>query len=206
MAAACFLPCPMNTPYPLLRQQLAAHAAACPQQAALARQFAALLDDAHNPFVRERLEGHFTGSAWLVSADGQRVLLMHHRKLERWLQPGGHADGDTDLAAVALKEASEESGLAQLALQDGVIFDLDRHWIPERASVPGHWHFDVRYVVRCVGSEAFVANAESLALAWREVKDIAQDAGADDSLRRMAARWLGGMSNEWREKRNELAE
>lgn len=174
-----------------LRQQLAAHAAACPAQAGLGEEFGQLLDAADNPFLRQRLAGHFTGSAWLVSADGQRALLMHHRKLGRWLQPGGHADGDTDLAAVALKEAQEESGLPALRLEDGRIFDLDRHWIPERGQVPGHWHFDVRYVVRCTGSERFTANAESLALAWREVSEIATDPASDDSLARMARRWLG---------------
>lgn len=173
-----------------LRQQLQAHAQACPAQAGLAAGFAGLLDDGEAAFLRERLAGHFTGSAWLVSADGQRALLMHHRKLDRWLQPGGHADGDTDLAAVALKEAQEESGLPALRLEDGVIFDLDRHWIPARGEVPGHWHFDVRYVVRNVGSEVFQLNPESLALAWREVAAIAADRASDASLVRMARRWL----------------
>ena len=77
--------------------------------------------------------GHFTGSAWLVSADGQRVLLTHHRKLHRWLQLGGHADGEGDLAAVALREAQEESGLGGLSVED-FVFDLDRHLIPERGA------------------------------------------------------------------------
>ena len=173
-----------------LRAQLLAHAQADPTQGALAQDFIALLDDAADPFVRARLAGHFTGSAWLVSADGRRALLMHHRKLERWLQPGGHADGERDLAAVALKEAAEESGLEQLHLEDGQIFDLDRHWIPERGEVPGHWHYDVRYVVRNAGSEAFVINPESLALAWRQVAEIANDPASDASLARMARRWL----------------
>jgi 8-oxo-dGTP pyrophosphatase MutT (NUDIX family) len=75
-------------------------------------RISALLDGPGiDPFTRERLEGHFTGSAWLVSGDGLRVLLTHHRKLGRWLQLGGHADGDRDLARVALREAEEESGL-----------------------------------------------------------------------------------------------
>jgi 8-oxo-dGTP pyrophosphatase MutT (NUDIX family) len=174
-----------------LRAQLQAHAQADPAQAALAAQFIDLLDDSADAFVRERLAGHFTGSAWLVSADGARALLMHHRKLQRWLQPGGHADGERDLAAVALKEAQEESGLGQLRLEDGQIFDLDKHWIPERADVPGHWHFDVRYVIRNTGSEAFVINPESLALAWRAIADIATDPASDASLARMARRWLG---------------
>ena len=92
----------MSDPSAGLRAALLAHARRCPGQAALAAAFLQLLDDARDPFLRDRLEGHFTGSAWLVSADGRRVVLMHHRKLGRWLQPGGHADGDRDLAAVAL--------------------------------------------------------------------------------------------------------
>ena len=144
-----------------------------------------------DPFRRERLEGHFTGSAWLVDAGGRRVLLTHHRKLGRWLQLGGHADGDRDLRAVALKEAEEESGLAGLAVEGG-IFDLDRHWIPQRGDVPGHWHYDVRYVVRATAGEAFAVGDESLALAWRDIVAIAADGAMDASLRRMARKWLGG--------------
>ena len=138
---------------------------------------------------RTLLVGHFTGSAWLVSADGERVLLTHHSKLDRWLQLGGHADGDGDLARVALREAEEESGLAGLALEGGV-FDLDRHAIPARGAEPAHWHHDVRFVVRAMGSEEFSTSEESHALAWRRVADIAGDDDADESLRRMACKWL----------------
>ncbi|MCW0378010.1 hypothetical protein NB697_000856 [Xanthomonas sacchari] len=173
-----------------LRQQLQAHARQCPDQAEVAAQFLALLDDAADPFVRARLDGHFTGSAWLVSADGTRTLLTHHRKLQRWLQLGGHADGDRDLARVALKEAEEESGLPGLALEDAAIFDLDRHWIPERGEVPGHWHYDARYVVRAGADEAFAVSEESLALAWRPIAELLDEADLDPSLRRMAQKWL----------------
>ena len=159
-----------------------------PGEAATARAFLTLLADPANPFVRERLEGHFTGSAWLVSADGLRVLLTHHRKLDRWLQLGGHADGDTDLAQVALKEAEEESGLDGLRVEAGEIFDLDRHWIPERGDVPGHWHHDARYVVRAGANESYVVGEESLDLAWRDIATLADD--PDESLRRMARKWL----------------
>ena len=74
---------------------------------------------------------------------GDRVLLAHHRKLGRWLQPGGHSDGDPDTLAVALREAREESGLDVQALDDA-IFDLDLHRIPARDREPAHLHFDVR--------------------------------------------------------------
>ncbi|MFN4161796.1 MAG: NUDIX hydrolase [Stenotrophomonas sp.] len=177
-----------------LRDQLVAYARRQPEHAALADEFSTLLDDAENPFLRERLAGHFTGSAWLVSTDGARVLLTHHRKLDRWLQLGGHADGDRNLARVARKEAEEESGLGGLVLEDGELFDIDKHWIPERKDVPGHWHYDARYVVRALGSEQFAISEESLALAWRDIRDVANAAietpDGDDSLPRMAKRWL----------------
>ena len=165
-----------------------------PGEAGVATMFEELLaarDDtpASNPFMRERLAGHLTASSWLVDRSGLRVLLTHHRKLDRWLQLGGHADGDIDLPRVALREAEEESGIDGLALEGG-LFDLDRHWIPERGDVPGHWHYDARYVVRAGASEDFVVSAESLDLAWRDIEAIAEDPDADASLRRMARKWL----------------
>jgi 8-oxo-dGTP pyrophosphatase MutT (NUDIX family) len=149
----------------------------------------AFLREAERPFDREHMTGHFTGSAWLVSGDGERVLLTHHRKLQRWLQLGGHADGDSDLAAVALREAGEESGLDGLTVEP-TIFDVDRHWIPERKREPGHWHYDVRYVVRTGKHEAFMVSHESLELAWVAIRDLAEGRDVDESLQRMANKWL----------------
>jgi 8-oxo-dGTP pyrophosphatase MutT (NUDIX family) len=163
-----------------------------PGEAGSVDGFLALLDDAADPFVRERLAGHFTASAWLVDTQGVRVLLTHHRKLGLWLQLGGHADGDRDLQRAALKEAHEESGLPGLSIDDG-IFDLDRHWIPGHGGVPAHWHYDVRYVVRAGSDEAFVVSEESHDLAWRSIAELAVEAGADPSVRRMAGKWLAGM-------------
>lgn len=161
-----------------------------PHEAGLAREFADLLSvEGTSPFLRERIEGHFTGSAWLVSRDGDSVLLTHHRGLDRWLQPGGHADGDRDLAAVALREATEESGIEGLMLSSKEIFDIDKHWIPESPRAAGHWHYDVRYVV-VAATRDFVVSDESFALAWRHIADIADDDACDDSMRRMALKWL----------------
>jgi 8-oxo-dGTP pyrophosphatase MutT (NUDIX family) len=151
--------------------------------------FVDFLGEGPQVFHRETLAGHFTGSAWLVSADGERVLLTHHRKLGRWLQLGGHADGDTDLARVALREAEEESGLDDLRVEPA-LFDLDRHRIPARGAEPEHWHYDVRYVVRAGANEQFQVSEESHALAWRVIREIAEDPASDVSLRRMAAKWL----------------
>lgn len=160
-----------------------------PEEAATVALFAELeRDGGPGTYRRERLEGHFTASAWLVGADGRRALLTHHRKLDRWLQPGGHADGDRDLARAALREAEEESGLPGLRLVPG-IFDLDRHWIPEHKGVPAHWHYDVRYVVRAGAEERYVVSPESLDLAWRPIATLAGDPQADASLRRMAGKW-----------------
>ncbi len=181
----------MHPPSPRIRLHHAfdAYAQAHRDEAATVALFQDFLVDHAQCFERTLAPGHFTGSAWLVSADGRRVLLTHHRKLGRWLQLGGHADGDPDLARVALREAQEESGLAGLALDGEAIFDLDRHRIPARGAEPQHWHYDVRYVVRADGDENFAVSAESLALAWRPVTEVVADTEADDSLRRMAAKW-----------------
>jgi 8-oxo-dGTP pyrophosphatase MutT (NUDIX family) len=181
-----------RTSIPDLGVALARHAQAYPNDAT--DVFLQFLASAPQAFERSHAIGHFTGSAWLVSADGERVLLTHHRKLGRWLQLGGHADGDRDLARVALREAEEESGLRDLVAEPE-IFDLDRHLIPARGDEPAHWHYDVRYVVRATGSEVFEVSAESLELAWRPVRAIADDPQADESLRRMAQRWLAIASN-----------
>jgi 8-oxo-dGTP pyrophosphatase MutT (NUDIX family) len=158
-------------------------------EAATVALFEALARTRPEVFDRRHAPAHFTGSAWVVSGDGARVLLMHHRKLGRWLQPGGHADGDTDLVRVALRETQEETGVRELAVEGG-IFDIDRHRIPARRNEPEHWHFDVRHVLRVKGDERFVSNGESLALAWRPVAEVAGDSSLDPSLRRMAHKWM----------------
>lgn len=172
-----------------LEDALAAYRAADPDAADIAGEFARFLRSASTVFERAHLVGHFTGSAWLVSRDGERVLLTHHRKLNAWLQLGGHADGDADLSRVALREAEEESGLTDLDVEPA-IFDIDRHRIPARANEPEHWHYDVRYVVRATGGEEFVVGDESHALAWRRVDELVDDATVDASVRRMARKWL----------------
>ncbi|HEY0502153.1 MAG TPA: NUDIX hydrolase [Lysobacter sp.] len=165
------------------------YAARWPDEAVAVAQFAELLDDAQDPFERARLAGHFTASSWLVDGTATRVLLTHHRKLERWLQLGGHADGDRDLARVALREAEEESGLTGLRVEPE-LFDLDRHWIPERKDVPGHWHYDARYVVRAGENEDYVVSDESHDLAWRAIEAILSDPASDASMLRMARKWV----------------
>ncbi|HET8765393.1 MAG TPA: NUDIX hydrolase [Rhodanobacter sp.] len=175
--------------FPRLAAAFGDYLARYPDEGEAVADFEAFLASDPAVFERGHRVGHFTGSAWLVSADGERVLLTHHRKLDRWLQLGGHADGDSELARVALREAGEESGLTGLTV-DARIFDLDAHRIPARGNEPEHWHYDVRHVVHATVSEHFVVSDESLALAWRPIPDLVHDADADPSLRRMARKWV----------------
>lgn len=180
----------MSPRFQPLAQALARHAHRRPDQSEVVREFFDFLASAESVFERRHVVGHFTGSAWIVSQDRQRVLLTHHRKLGLWLQPGGHADGDADLARVALREADEETGVPGLMLEDGEIFDLDCHRIPPHRDDPAHLHYDVRYVVRAGSDERYVVSEESHALAWRPITDLAVDPDTDASVRRMAQLWL----------------
>ena len=109
--------------------------------------------------------GHFTASCYIVDAAG-RLLLHHHRRLDRWLQMGGHVEGDERPELAALREGAEESGLPDLRLVGG-IFDLDVHGIPAGKGEPEHAHFDVRYVARTEAPHAIaIDRAESNELAW----------------------------------------
>jgi 8-oxo-dGTP pyrophosphatase MutT (NUDIX family) len=118
--------------------------------------------DAH---LRKRLEGHLTASALVVNQAGTHALLTHHKKLDRWLQLGGHCDGDANLVRVALREAIEESGIADLTIDPSVI-DLDIHPIPPRGEEPAHLHLDVRFVVHAPRGAREFKSDESHALAW----------------------------------------
>ncbi|CAL9297619.1 NUDIX hydrolase [Streptomyces olindensis] len=119
--------------------------------------------------------GHLTASALVIDPEGGRVLLTLHRKLRMWLQMGGHCEpGDTTLAAVALREATEESGVSGLSLLPGGPVRLDRHPIPP----PCHWHFDVQYAVLAPPGAAHAVSDESLDVRWfpyDEVADVADD-------------------------------
>lgn len=128
-------------------------------------------------FERSLLTGHVTGSAWVVSPDRQQTLLIHHRKLNRWLQPGGHADGDPNVAAVALREAREETGLTSLQFvgmpgELPPIFDVDVHTIPARGDVPEHLHYDIRFLIEADPDEAFGYSDEIKNIRWLSAKTI----------------------------------
>ncbi len=124
-------------------------------------QYIAFVQTNANCFERSLLSGHVTGSAWLVNLDRKQVLLTHHKKLNCWLQLGGHADGDSDILAVALREAEEESGLVDIELASRGIFDIDIHVIPAGKNEPEHLHYDLRFAFRATGNQEYVLSEES---------------------------------------------
>jgi 8-oxo-dGTP pyrophosphatase MutT (NUDIX family) len=138
-------------------------------------------------FERTCREGHVTGSAWILSPDHRSVLLTHHRKLGRWLQLGGHCDGDADPFRVALREAREESGmhrLRPLPEEPGPVpLDVDVHLIPAREGEPAHSHFDVRFLLEAAPGEEFVLGEESHALRWVERERLCEFVDEESQLR-----------------------
>jgi 8-oxo-dGTP pyrophosphatase MutT (NUDIX family) len=128
--------------------------------------------------------GHFTGSALVVDPATRQTLLLHHTKLRKWLQPGGHADGEANLAAVALREATEETGIEGLTVVVPAI-DLDIH-VVEPPHEAAHRHLDVRFVVLAPPGAAVVPNHESTAWRWAGLEDL-EGLGCDPGLRRLVA-------------------
>lgn len=133
---------------------------------------------------RTCLEGHLTASAWVVDPARSRVLLTHHRKLDLWIQLGGHADGEADLLTAALREVQEESGLARVRAVSAEIFDVDRHRIPARKTEPQHWHFDVRFLIEADPTEPVLVSDESHDVAWVPLADVTR-LNAEESVARM---------------------
>jgi len=136
--------------------------------------------DAH---LRTCLAGHLTASALVIDARGERALLTFHKKLGRWLQLGGHCDGDANLAGAALREAREESGIEDLAIDPDPI-DVDIHVIPARPGEPEHLHLDTRFRVFAAPGAREVISEESLDLAWFTRAEVERLA-TDDSVRRL---------------------
>ena len=157
-----------------------------PAESHVVQQIRALVRNQERCCYRDCFPGHVTGSAFVLDHERRHFLLHHHKKLDKWLQFGGHADGDTNPAAVALREAQEESGILALAplLADCTLpLDLDVHVIPARGFEPEHEHHDFRYAFVAAAEAQAALSDESLALRWFPVASLEQVVHEEGLLR-----------------------
>jgi 8-oxo-dGTP pyrophosphatase MutT (NUDIX family) len=167
-----------------LRALLATHRAANADEERHRARMLELATVTSDPLRRDHFApGHFTASAFVLSPERAALLLVHHRKLDRWLQPGGHVEsGDVDLIAAARREVLEETGIAELELEQAGSFDLDVHPIPALGSELPHEHFDVRFLFRA-GTRELRLSSESKAVRWVPLAELAS-AVSDESVLR----------------------
>lgn len=168
-----------------------------PDEAATIDRIQQLVASEERCFHRDCFPGHITASAWIVSRESGAALFTHHRKLGRWLQLGGHVDGDPDLLASAIREAEEESGLRDFEpVPKGAgceILDVDVHEIPARPAEPRHLHHDIRFLLTVSDQQPIVRQAsESKEVRWFDAAQFAAQFD-EESLDRMACKatdWL----------------
>jgi 8-oxo-dGTP pyrophosphatase MutT (NUDIX family) len=151
--------------------------------------FIALLQN-EDAYQRWHLPGHITCSAWVINQNKNKALLIHHKKLNRWLQPGGHADGDENIYQVALREAQEETGVQHFNLLSQEIFDLDIHPIPARADMPAHDHYDIRLLFEAKEEDQLLLNEEVNHISWFAADDISAACGHVKNIDRMIVKSL----------------
>lgn len=147
------------------------------------------LENEPDAFERTLEKGHITASAWLLSKDGKSALLMLHTKLNKWLQLGGHCDGDKDVLSVAIKEAQEESGIEDIVPLSTDIFDIGIHLIPDNnKGEKEHVHYDIRFLLQVASDEKVIQNAESKELRWVDmnIKNLPTE---EPSIVRMVQKW-----------------
>ncbi len=180
-----FFPMHRNPLLDLLRR----HAAFDATETAHRERFIQFVSDYPDCFERSLATGHVTASAWILDPERKHVLLLLHRKLDRWLQPGGHADGDPDVRRVAYREATEETGLAVVLAQEA-IFDVDIHLIPANARDAAHFHYDVRFLFTADPAQPLRINSESKALAWVPLETVARY-NSEESMGRIVRKTIG---------------
>jgi 8-oxo-dGTP pyrophosphatase MutT (NUDIX family) len=175
-----------------LRDLLGAHFPGDDKESDHLESLVAMLELPGDPFARDHYTpGHFTASAFVVSETGDALLLIHHAKLGRWLQPGGHFEpGDSDVFAAAAREVREETGLSGFsAVAPGSLFDVDVHDIPGRKGEPAHRHYDVRVLFRSTADEVAVGDGVT-AVRWVPFGEVAQ-VGTDESVLRAVRKLTG---------------
>ncbi len=176
-----------------LLARLARYRAIFPGEDDAALRVQALVAAHDDCLLRTCVPGHVTASAFILDATRTRFLLTHHRKLDRWLQLGGHVDGEPDAREAALREAREESGMSEFtvvpldASDPSVPLDVDIHPIPARGSEPRHDHHDLRYLLIAAPGQDLVLSDESHALRWFPVREM-ESVLAEPNLLRLAAK------------------
>ena len=154
-----------------LLDKLAQHTPHDADEHEMLQRIVTFVNEYEDCFKRELTVGHITGSAWILNKERSHVLLTHHKKLNRWLQLGGHSDGESNTLKVALKEGEEESGLEVLPINEAV-FDVDVHLIPARKQEPDHYHYDVRFLLEADSKQPFTVSEESHDLAWVALDEL----------------------------------
>ncbi len=151
----------------------------------------------HNPecFDRSLLKGHVTGSCWLLNFDQSKALMTYHRKLKKWIQLGGHADGEVNVLEVAMKEAKEESGILAIQPVSDQLFDVDVHFIPPHGSDPAHFHYDFRYLFWCTDDSNPQISEESIALKWFDIDGL-HPLQLEPSIQRLIRKWAAKRGSE----------
>lgn len=144
------------------------------------KQFVQRYDNFHS---RAQTAGHLTGSAWILDEARTHALLTYHGKFDCWVQLGGHVEDDPDMLSASLREAREESGLAEVKPVFDHIFDVDVHSIPANPKEPAHFHYDIRFCFVADRTVPFVVSSESKALAWVELEKIAELTTEESVLR-----------------------
>jgi len=177
---------------PLL-DMLECYRRAFPAEAEMVDRIEALIDEHADCFERTCRPGHITGAAWILSPDRRHCLLTHHRKLDRWLQLGGHADGQTHVEEVALREAREESGMTGFDFVPiaGALLplDVDVHEIPARFDASGqiiedaHEHHDVRFLLMAHAGQSIATSDESHEIAWFTTEEVLRLTDEESVLR-----------------------
>jgi len=168
-----------------LQAALAGHSPYDETEAGMLARAALFVANTPECLSRATVAGHITASAWIVNPARDRTLLVHHGKLRRWLQPGGHIEpGDASLLDAALREACEETGMQVVPLSTA-LFDVDVHHIPGRVGTPGHSHYDMRYLLVADDSVPPSTSTESSDVHWFPIAGL-QDDDVDESVRRMA--------------------
>ena len=167
---------------------LEAYAPSAPEEAESLARIRGLLESPADPFARANPVGHVTASAIVARPDGSEFLLIHHRKLGRWLQPGGHTEeSDASAFDAALREAREETGISAFDRPIGAeILDVDVHAIPAHKRDPAHAHFDVRFLLTS-GETGHAALAEDpkRPMRWVSIEEgraMSLDASLDRAL------------------------